>query len=251
MSWLVTRYHPVSLFSLRPYNATTSGGKSLIAPTAFALKMALLSVSIQQAGLAEGKARFPIIRDLQIALDLPDQIVVVKSFAKIQRMAGFKGRKEERADWEANLIERGEYPFQPTIAYKELVQFGGSLGIAITTTRGDIPAWLSETLVGINYLGKRGGFFQIAEPPAVAEAPGSRFTAITTDATTIAMNGTLQPLDDCGDGMTFAHADIYDPKRIGLDKERVIRHIVLPYQLARSSRGYGLYERIGESQGVV
>ena len=251
MSWLIARYHPVSLFSLRPYNATTSGGKSLIAPTAFALKMALLSVSIQHAGLAEGKARFPIIRDLQIALDLPDQIVIVKSFAKIQRMAGFKGKTDERPAWQAAQVASGAYPFQPTITYKELVQFGGPLGIAITTPGGDTPAWLSTTLLGINYLGKRGSFFQIAGPPISTEIPGPRFTAITTDATTIAMNGTLQPLDDCGSGMTFAHADIYDPKRISLDKERIIRHIVLPYQLAQSSRGYSRYERIGEGQGAL
>jgi len=44
--------------------------------------------------------------------------------------------------------------------------------------------------------------------------------------------------------MTFDHADIYSAKRITLGKERILRHVVLPYRLARSSRGYSLYERI-------
>lgn len=247
MSWLVARYHPVSLFSLRPFNATTSGGKTLIAPTAFAVKMAILSASIQQAGLEVGKSRFPVIRDLHIALDLPEQIVVVKSFAKIQRMAEFKGKSEERPAWEAVQIESGTYPFQPTIAYRELVQFGGPLGFAMMTPQGDIPTWLRDVLVGINYLGKRGSFFQIDGLPYLTDEVDERFTTITGTSTSILLNGTLQMLDDCGPSMTFDHADIYSAKRISLGKERIIRHVVLPYRLTRSSRGYSLYERLAES----
>ena len=53
-----------------------------------------------------------------------------------------------------------------------------------------------------------------------------------------------QMLDDCGPNMTFEHADIYNAKRITLGKERILRHVVLPYQLTRSSRGYSLYQRL-------
>ena len=42
--------------------------------------------------------------------------------------------------------------------------------------------------------------------------------------------------------MTFEHADIYSNKRITLGKERILRHIVLPYTLTRSSRSFSLYE---------
>ena len=56
--------------------------------------------------------------------------------------------------------------------------------------------------------------------------------------------GLLQLLDDCSPKMTFAHANIYDDKRIRLGKERVLHHVVLPYQMVRSSRGYTWYERV-------
>jgi hypothetical protein len=102
-------------------------------------------------------------------------------------------------------------------------------------------------MVTINYLGKRGGFLQIADlPQANGDLDVTRFTEITADSSAFAIDGTLQMLDDCGAKMTFAHADIYDPKRIGLDKERIIRHVVLPYKLAQSSRGYSRYARITE-----
>lgn len=243
MTWTLATYEPAALFSLRPSNSTTSGGKSLIAPTAFSIKMALLSVSIQTAGLAEGQRRFPQIRDLRIALALPEQIVLVKSFAKIRRPIRL-GSGDAREAEIAEALEVGHFPFAPTIAYREFVQFGGFLQLAFTSSQGEAPAWLNETLLAINYLGKRGSFVQITGRPDTIDEPGSAFTEITRDSTDFVIDGTLQMMDDCGSMMTFEHADIYNPKRISLGKERVIRHIVLPYRLAQSSRGYSRYERV-------
>ncbi len=254
MSWITATYQPISLFSLRPYHATTSGGKTLLAPTAFTIKMALLSASIQTAGLEVGQRRFPQIRDLRIALALPEQIVLLKSFAKVRRLfeskdsqkkdetqEDFKARQQQKID---DLLERGQYPFQSTIAYREFVQFGGPLQIAFTLAEGEPPAWLGDLLPAINYLGKRGSFLQIAGQPEIQNELDAAFVEITQDSTEFPFEGTLQNLDDCGNSMTFEHADIYSPKRITLGRERVIRHVVLPYRLAQSSRGYSRYERI-------
>jgi hypothetical protein len=51
-------------------------------------------------------------------------------------------------------------------------------------------------------------------------------------------------LDDCGPDLTFDKADIYSDKKIKLGKERILRSVSLPYRLVRSSRAYGLYQRI-------
>lgn len=251
MSWVVVRYHPVTFFSLRPYNATSSGGQTLIAPTGFALKMALLNATIQTAGLEVGRARFPAIRDLAIALDLPDRITVMKSFAKIRRPARLGDPKTRDQDI-ANLRDKKQYPFQSTIAYREFVQFGdplsvpseNAIAIACTPSEGDTPSWLAPTLQAINYLGKRGSFLQPISAAIVVDQIDRRFTIITRDSSDFLINSTLQMLDDCGDTMTFDHADIYNAKRITLGRERVLRHVALPYELTRSSRGYSLYERI-------
>jgi hypothetical protein len=255
MAWTIATYEPVSLFSLRPSHSTTSGGKTLLAPTAFSLKMALLGASIQTAGLVEGQERFPQIRDLRIALALPEQIVVIKSFARIRRPYEskdsqkkdetpelFKARKQQK---EADLLERGQYPFQSTIASRELVQFGGPLHIAFTSPQEETLAWLNEVLPAINYLGKRGGFLQITGWSQEGGELTDSFIEVTRDSSTFLLNGTLQLLDDCGSKMTFEQADIYNPKRITLGKERIARHVVLPYRLVQSSRGYSRYERIG------
>ncbi len=78
----------------------------------------------------------------------------------------------------------------------------------------------------------------------MVEALDDTFTEVTRDSTAFSSQGTLQMLDDCGSQMTFEHADIYNSKRMTFGKERVPRHVVLPYRLRQSSRGYSLYERL-------
>ncbi|HRV95730.1 MAG TPA: hypothetical protein P5526_26485 [Anaerolineae bacterium] len=46
--------------------------------------------------------------------------------------------------------------------------------------------------------------------------------------------------------MTFDHTNIYSGKAIKLSRERILHHVVLPYRLVRSSKGYSYYERIDE-----
>jgi hypothetical protein len=40
--WIIAHYLPVSFFSLKPAVATSSGGKTLLVPTPYALKMAFI-----------------------------------------------------------------------------------------------------------------------------------------------------------------------------------------------------------------
>ncbi len=69
--WHIITYQPVTLISLKLATATSTGGKSVLLPTPFAFKMALLDVVLRNAGTAEGKRLWPSIRDAQIALNGP------------------------------------------------------------------------------------------------------------------------------------------------------------------------------------
>jgi hypothetical protein len=241
--WIVAHYLPVSFFSLRPASATSSGGQTLLVPTPFAIKMALLSTLIRTRGLAEGERLFPSLRDLPIALEPPEQAVVIKGFSKIRRELKDKSNPEKAA--RARLEK--EYPFQPTIAYREYVSYYGSLRLACEVAEeSPLAAVLPELLVGLNYLGKRGGFVQIVEPPQPrAELSAGTFLLLTASRQeTFPIEGTLQVLDDCGPRLTFAQANIYTDERIVLNRDRVLRHVVLPYQRWRSSHAYSWYRRL-------
>lgn len=240
--WTVAHYLPAALFSLRPATATSSGGKTLLCPTPFAIKMALLDAALRTRREGEVRALWGEIRDLRIILRLPQQIAVINTFTKIVRPK----KNGPSDDAGTGLLT----PLGSTIAYREYVSFGGSLGLALQTASGkELPTALVEPLYHITYLGKRGGFVQLLAPPDISEDGALReddgWITLTTEQASFSFGGTLQLLDDCSPKLTFEQVDIYSGKRITLGKDRILRHIVLPYHLARSSRGFSLYERIG------
>ena len=255
--WMLACYQQVAPFSLKPAVATSSGGKTLLTPTPYAIKMALLDVAIRTRGLAEGERLFPALRDLSITLELPKELMVIKGFGKSWRPVESKDsqKKDETAEpFEARLreklaeqIERGQYPFYATIAYREYVYYRQAFRLALTAPGGaTLPPELAQLLPGINYVGKRGGFVQLTRlPETVEQLPEGRFVTLTPDQISNFYSvGTLQMLDDCGPSLTFQRANIYSVERVTLGKERIVRHVVLPYQLKRSSRGYSYYEYI-------
>jgi hypothetical protein len=245
--WLVVQYLPVAPFSLKPAAATSSGGKTLLAPTPYAIKMALLDVAIRTMGLSHGERLFPALRDLSISLNLPEDLVVIKGFSKIQRPLKDKGDEQKALEAQA----RGHWPMQPTIAFREYVYYRDAFQLAFSSPEGDsLPAELSQLLTCINYLGKRGGFVQIIQQPRQVEnLPAELFTELTPESLrSFYSDGTLQVLDDCGDSLTFQRANIFSSERITVGKERILRHVVLPYRLKRSSRSYSWYQRISKEE---
>ena len=241
--WTVARYLPVAPFSLKPAAATSSGGKTLLAPTPYALKMALLDVAIRTGGVDEGVRLLPYLRDLSVAIALPDDLLVLKGFSKIQRP--LKDKNDEQKAIEAQ--ERGHWPMQPTIAYREYVYYRDAFQLAFTSHDGEsLVQELPRLLTCINYFGKRGGFMQIMEPPQQEDRlPMGLFTELTAEGLQeFHPDGTMQVLDDCGKSLTFQRANIYSSERITVGKERILRHVVLPYRLKSSSRSYSWYKRI-------
>lgn len=237
--WYVARYKPTALFSLRPANATTSGGKTLITPTPFALKMALLDAAIRVYGRSQGKRWFPRIRDLKIAIRLPDHLIVINTFIKILRPHK-SGPKDTLG---TGLIG----PMGNTIAYREQVHYGDDILIAIQ--ENDVQSGeslpLTELLMQIHYLGKRGSFMQFQSIEKHKQLVDD-FTLLNPKKTsTFFMHGLLQILDDCGPRMTFAHANIFSGKRlsVGSATGRLLNSVVLPYRPIKTSRSFTLYER--------
>jgi hypothetical protein len=235
--WLIAEYQPTALFSLKPAWATSSGGKSLLLPTPFAIKMALLDAACRAEGVQAAEVIWPTIRDLTVALRGPKWLVVTNTFTKIL--------KPRRTPAEPGSGHAG--PLQKTIGYREYVQHFGSIAIGLQIEDTDIAEAMVNRLLQINYLGKRGSFMQLMSSPQLVEELPSDFLVIAqTEASEgFLIEGTLHQLDDCGPKVTFDQANIYSAKGIRLGKERILYHVVLPYRLARSSKSYSYYERIG------
>jgi hypothetical protein len=235
MRWLVARYQPVGLFSLKPGEATSTGGKSLLVPTPFAIRMALLDVAIRVRGVAGGRQAFEQIRALRLALRPTRRAAVTGLFAKIL--------KPERE------AEERDRAMQRTIAFREYVHLEGTLDLAF----GGEPALLESVaplLPHLTYLGKRGSFLQLLAPPETVETaddqpPEGFIPLVPWNQTKGSFPlGHVQRLDEWGPGLTFEKANVYAPEKIQVGKDRIRIDVVLPYRLVQAGRGFTVYERV-------
>ena len=236
--WLIAEYQPVTLFSFRSGLATSSGAKTLFLPTPFAIRTALLDAAIRTKGLAAGPVSFAWIKELSIAVRPPERVVVTNLFAKILKPT----RKEE-----------AEEAMDRTIAFREYAQLHGTVALAFKSAE-EWSNELAALLIQINYLGKRGSFFQLVRAPWRAEDLPEGFVSmdgIYVQGTQVAgqvpkhfLTGVVQMVDDWGESLTFAKVSIYTDEKIKMGKDRIRRGIVLPYRLVKSSKGFSYYERI-------
>lgn len=235
--WLHAEYLSTALYSLKLSTATSSGGKTLLAPTPYAAKMALLDAAYRMEGIAAAEVLWPMIRDLRVAFRPPAKAVVTNLFTKIL--------KRSRGAPSPGYAHTG--PLGKSIGYREYVHFSGSLGLAISPRReGEAPDALLQLLATVNYLGKRGGFLQLVRAPEVLDVLSSEFVLLNQPGgqTTFAARGLIQVMDDCAPTMTLAQASIYSGKRVRQGNERLSYPVVLPYRLVRASKSYTLYERM-------
>lgn len=241
MLWLIARYQPTSLFSLKHGDATSTGGKSLLIPTPFAIRMALLDVAIRTEGIAVGPQAFERIKSLRLAIRPPDHAAVASIFVKVL--------KPER-DAEARGRE-----MQQTIAFREYVHLSGELELACGAeidTLATIARWLPQ----VNYFGKRGSFYQLLEPPRLVEVPDGGLPAgflafpghdlLHEKPPSQFPLGLIQRVDEWGEPLRFEQADVFNREgkaNIKVGRERLRMDVILPYRMVRASRGVALYER--------
>src|SRR5258708_2536563 len=207
-------YLPISILSLSQSLSTSSGAKTLLVPTPFALKTALLDAAIRVLGKEQAALLFPTIRDVQIAVQLPRQLVVINSFLKIVRPK----KNGPSDDLGTGLVT----PLGSTIAYREFVSYEGALGLALSRSEGDaLPTEIVQLFAQINYFGKRGSFVQLAEPPQLVDQLDEGWTLLTSEQRLFIVDGTIQMLDDYVPSITFERAHISSGVRITPGKDRL------------------------------
>ena len=86
-AWLIGAYRPVTLFSLRMTHATSKGGKTLVVPTPYSVKMALLDACFRcySSEVALGRARkvFDCLKRREIRVRPPKHCIVNNTFIKV------------------------------------------------------------------------------------------------------------------------------------------------------------------------
>lgn len=237
-TWLILKYSPVSLFSLRSTMSTSKGGKTLLVPTPYAVKMALIDATFRIATAATGDApsreMFQLIKARTIRIRPPSECVVQNTFVKI--------RQEER-DAPAGM-------YVPTIAYREMVYYRGDLEIAIGVgglTESQIST-IQVAAAHVNYLGKRGSFIQFLQSEVTTALQAGYSLTITNSANGMPLGiyGVSHFLDDFGPELCkakdgFERISTFHENAMTLNKHRVLVPTLIPYREVEATRSYTRY----------
>lgn len=235
---LLAEYQPAALFTLKHGQATSTGAKSLLVPTPFALRTALLDVAIRVEGVKRGPAAFEILREVKIAFCPPKWAVVTNLFAKVL--------KPTRADKES------EEAMQRTIAFREYVHFEGEWRVMFfgeEATLRQLAGWLPH----LTYLGRRGSFIQLIKLPEITADDSPPEGCVMLESGQFNPGGAfplgvIQMLDEWGPTLTYEKVNVFEEvpiKRVGSGKDRLRFPLVVAYQFRRAGRGFTLYEYEG------
>ncbi len=233
--WLQVIYLPTTLFSLKSSSATNSAGKSLISPSPYSVKMALLNAIITFGSLElitdSKEEKFQLIRDLEIRFGLPERIIVNNCFVKIQ--------KAIRSDSQ-NKKDNPNLQFQSTVAFREYVYFDGELKIAINIK--DMNAqdleFLKKWLIRINYFGKKGCFFQFLGFNEL-ENLSNEYSTLLTDGIG---SGVMFPMDDVSKHKKVKFENMSNLSSRGAKREQQIH--IFPFELKTANKNFTHFEKI-------
>ncbi|MBT9173032.1 MAG: hypothetical protein DDT21_01422 [Syntrophomonadaceae bacterium] len=237
--WLVIRYRPTSLFSLRMTHATSKGGKTLLVPTPYAVKLAFIDACFRKfsadEALSTSKKVFNLLKGSQVRFRPPDRCVIQNTFLKV---------KQEERDAPAGI-------YAPTIAYREFCYFDGDLEVALAVsglTSHEVDE-LSNLAPYINYLGKRGSFMQYLSLDILPGPLPAGFSCPETASAMAQGNyATTNYLDDFGEALVkdkhgFERINTYGTKPSALGEYRVLIRTLLPYRYVASGRHFTYYVR--------
>jgi hypothetical protein len=243
--WLICQYAPVSLFSLRSAYATSKGGKTLLVPTPYAVKMALIDACFRAypAQDAEAAARnvFNLIKAQPVRIKPPKECIVQNTFLRILQQAR-----------DAEDTEGSSGPFTRTIAYREFVFFQGEMEIAIGTDES-FASQLQLLLTHINYFGKRGSQWQFLGCSNHQGKLPAGFSLIPDEIENYPLDivgryRITEYLDDFGPKLCaakdgFERISTYHSGDVKLGQHRILQPTLLPYERMAASRHFTHYKR--------
>jgi hypothetical protein len=236
--WWIATVEPTALFSLRPSATTSAGGKTLLLPTPYAVKAAILDAIYRADGVPAAQAVFPALKCAAVALLPPERLAVTNTFMRAMRMARDDGAEEGSGDGNA---PRGQ--FGSTLLYREVCCFGGALEIGIAMPEPDER--VRSALWRLSSLGRRGGFVQVVDVRTdVAPHP----LAVVVDPEgwqpERLAGQVVAQLDDFGPGLTIDVLSPFSEADARWDRDRVMHFRILPLRMVGASRHFTRYERI-------
>jgi hypothetical protein len=217
-------FEPTALFSLKDSAATNSSAKSLLLPTPYAIKMALLNAAITfgnelEALSEKNSATFSYVRDAKISYNIPKGIsfCVNNTFIKILKPA------------------REEPGYQKTVSFREYVNITRPIDIVLELADDKAAAFWKKYFHKISYYGKQGCFFQFLNYGIPTEAANVvPFIVGNKDL----KPGILQAFDDFNELATFEMVSNFSATK----PKRKSTIYLIPVRIRKSSKSFTHYQ---------
>jgi hypothetical protein len=229
--WLVLRYLPVSLFSLKASYSTSGVGRTLLVPSPYTVKMAILDAGLT-SGLIVGESVAELLvlslREATVRIGVPQHAVVTHTIVKVRQ--------------EPKTPKEGE-AYIPNVAYREFVYFSGDMQLAfdLHTLHRDTAEAVCSIAPVVRYMGKRGSFFQFQSIHRIDELT-ERFTNNVDSLDLVPNRAHLAWLDDFGPQASFNVLNSYSSEEIKREKHRRFVHTVVPLGRTNSGPGFSHYQ---------
>ncbi len=209
-------YRPTNLFSLKSSNSTNSGAKSLLIPSPYSIKMALLNQAITINGKETFETKksieFAFIKNAGIEYRVKGSFCVNNCFVTIQS------------------LRDGNYRGKPS--FREYVFISDTIEIIFNVDGVEARDYLQKYLHRINYFGKRGCFFQFVQYNEDCGAAN-----VKEFDTTELNSGLLQEFDEVSPKAQFKNLNNFDSSKAMRDKKLY----VIPVENLNSSKSYTHY----------
>jgi hypothetical protein len=230
--WLLAEFEPTTLFSLKISSATSSVGRTLVIPTPYSIKMALVDAAFR-VGLSDDEcdALLKELVHIEVRIAPASEVVVTHTFVRI--------RQESR---DADPLR----PYSSTIAYRELAHLSHSTTWAfdLVSAEDSTASHLVALLPHISYVGKRGSFVRFLQL-ARARMLGPEFTqpVIRQGAWSPPPRAHIVPLDDFGRDADLETLSSFTQKRPRRNLHRRFVETIVPIGIVNTGPGFTEYRR--------
>lgn len=247
--------------------STSSGGKTLLVPTPYSFKLALVDAAIQRLSIDRGVQLFEVLRGRPLRILPPANAVVSASLVKLRKLERSDANRDESDDGDSVDVRM----FAPTVGFREYVSFGGAgadgafqVAIVRSGLADEHVRLLAEAARAVSYSGKRGGFVQydaFAAPDGFRQIdelpPTASFTMplshISQGGTPV---GTIQPLDELAASAEWERVSTFGRKPVRVahlapgqsdwqtEVDRAYVPSAIPYRLVKTTRSFAAYRRV-------
>ena len=230
--WLVFQYAPVALFSLKMSRATSTAGKSLLIPTPYAAKMALVDVALRHGLVGDPDWFIGNLAKSDLRIGAPLDACITSTIQAV--------RQETR---DVDRKSRPELPpYRPNIAMRDVVHWRGILQLAfdVRLCDADVTPLLIGAAPAINYFGKRGSFVQYLCARRLDALDGT-YTRPFREGTPIPPGCHRAVLDDFGPAANFIALNTFSNSEIRSGVHRSFVDTVVPFAVHNFGAGFVHY----------